>query len=61
MELCCDGSREDYRIVVLELVWGNGNSMSCIQLKLFVFKFVKRIYEETKWDIKSIVAVKKYG
>ena len=61
MELRCSGGRGDYRIVVLELVWGNGNSLLCIQLKKFVFDFVKRVYKETKWDIKSIVVVEKYG
>ena len=61
MELCCGGDSSDYRIVVLELMWGNGNTMFCIQLKKFVFDFIKRIYKETKWDVKSIVVVEKYG
>ena len=61
MELYCSGDCSDYRIVVLELMWGNGNTMLCIQLKKLVFDFVKKVYEETKWDIKSIVVVEKYG
>ncbi|MBA7578635.1 hypothetical protein ES708_20500 [subsurface metagenome] len=61
MELRCSGDRSDYRMVALEVIWENGSVMLSVQIKKFVFDFVKLFKKETKYKIKSIVLVKKYG
>ena len=61
MELCCSGDRSDFRMVALAITWENGNVLLCVQIKKFVFDFIKLFRKETKYRIKSIILVEKYG
>ncbi|TKJ26211.1 MAG: hypothetical protein CEE42_05210 [Promethearchaeota archaeon Loki_b31] len=61
MELRCSGGRSDFRMVALAITWENGNVMLCVQIKKLVLDFVKLFNKETKYKVKSIVLVKKYG